>query len=550
MLKSDSSGNLTVNGDVIVGSESDILNVLNGQNAHAAVYLSAADNVQIDGTVGAYAEGVDDDITEDDITMAEIRILAGTDEDLTGDAFIGGDVVADAQSSNQGTAEAIIEVDAWGIIEFADGARAHAIVDNGQAVAGPGTGDDEEFSDEDSPDHAQIIINPQFYPTPPLKGIADEFSSPKSDVIPLDVLANDTQDKKPLEHGTINSYSDPTAGSLTEVKSGDSVVALEYNPPEDFSALTFDENGEATVTFTYVGKVIIEDVALLSEDTTVTITLTNNLPVAVDDLTTTIQDQVVNIDVIINDVLKVIEGTVAPKNGTLVLNDDGTFAYTPNKGFLGNDSFTYSVTDGANTSSEVEVQIKVTEVPPIKLPKFLLPYTYPAPGLDKISQIGVEISGCPALAKWVAEELGVDEGTIDIWMANSLASTKSIQPYDAYSQLIKAAIILKDADSSHINALAQVINEFGSSIGPSTEEQMAAIVDAIRGNTDEDSYYASADEYLDALVTYIGILNSEMGFSTTKSVQFVTDKYISRLNQDQNVGVATFLAACLTVLEG
>jgi filamentous hemagglutinin family protein len=557
-IDADSSGNLTVNGDVIVGSESDIVNVPNGQNAHAAVYLSAADNVELNGNVGAYAQGIDDDITEDDKTMAEIRILAGTDQDLTGDAIIGGDIVADAQSSDQGTAEAVVEIDAWGIIEFADGAEAHAIADNGPpsgAEAGPGTENEDNTSTDG--DHAQIIINPQYYPTPPLIGISDEFSSPKSDVIPLDVLANDTQNKEPLEHGTINSHTDPTAGTLTEIKEGDSIVSLEYNPPEDLSTLTFDENGEATVTFTYVGKLIINDEVLLSEDTTVTITLVNNLPVAVDDLATTIQDQTVNIDVITNDtdldlddVLAAIEGAVAPKNGTLELNEDGTFAYTPNKGFLGDDSFTYSVTDGFNTSSEVEVKITVTEEPPVQLPTLVLPYVYPAPGLDRIVPIEVEISGCPALAKWVAEELGIDEGMIDIWIANSLASNKGIHPYVTYSQLIKAALILQDADGSHINALAQVINEFASSFAPPTEEQMAAIVDAIRGNTDEDSYYAIADEYLDALVTYVSILNSEMGFSTLESVQFVTDKYIGRLPQDQNVGVAAFLAACLAVLQG
>jgi len=552
-----SSGNLTVNGDVIVGSESDIVNVFNGQNAHAAVYLTAADNVQINGKVGAHARGVDDEITEDDITMAEIRIFAGTDQDLIGDAFIGGDVVADAESSDQGTAEAIVEIDAWGNVTFADGAEAHAIADNGDAEAGPGTENDEEFSDEDPPDHARIIINPQYYPTPPLIGIADEFSTPKGDAISLDVLANDTQAGENFIDGTINSYTDPDAGTVTPTMNGDSIVGLTYNPPEDLSTLTFDENGEATVTFTYVGRLIKNDEVLLSEDTTVTITLVNNLPVAVDDLTTTIQNQIVNINVIANDtdldlddVLAAIEGAVAPKNGTLVLNVDGTFTYTPNHGFFGDDSFTYSVTDGINTSSEVEVRIKVTEVPPIPLSTLVIPYIHPAPGLDGIAPVGVEISGCPALAKWVAEELGVDEGTVDIWMANSLASTKSIQPYDAYSQLMKAALILKDADGTHIAALAQVMNEFASSFAPPTEEQMAAIVNAIRGNTDEDSYYALADEYLDALVTYIGILNSEMGFSTTKSVQFVTNKYISRLNQDQNVGVVAFLAGCLGVLGG
>jgi filamentous hemagglutinin family protein len=542
----DSSGNLTVNGDVIVGSESDILNVPNGQNAHAAIYLNAADNVELNGKVSAYAQGIDDDITEGDITIAEIRILAGTDQDMIGDAFIKGDIYADAQSSSEGTAEAVIEVDAFGNITFAEGVKAHAIVDNGAAEAGPDTEDDEEFSEEDPPDHAQIIINSQDYPKPPLIGIPDEFSTPKNNVIPVDVLSNDTQDGEPVVDGKIISYTDPTAGSLTKIQEGDKIVSFEYNPPEDLSTLTFDENGKATVTFTYVGKVVIEGEELLSEVTTVTITLVNNLPTAVNDSATTTLNQPININVLTNDtdldlddVLTVIEGTVAPKNGTLVLNEDGTFTYTPNKGFRGEDSFKYSATDGSNVSSEVEVKIKVAEAP-----------MYPAPGLDRIQRIEVDISGCPALAKWVAKELGIDESAIEIRMANSLASNKGIQPYDTYSSFRNAALILQDADGSHMAALIQVINEFASSTAPPTEEQMVSIADAIARNTDDDSYYAVADEYLDALVTYTRVMSSEMGVSTRKSAQFITYKYISRLTQDQNVGVGAFLEACLAALGG
>ncbi len=548
-----SSGNLTVNGDVIVGSEVEILNVPNGQNAHAAVYLSAADSVNLNGNVGAYSRGIDDGITEGDITIAEIRIFAGTDWGEFGDASINGDIVADAQSSSQGTAEAIVEVDAWGDIDFADGVEVHAIAD-GVAVeaTGPVYEDDEAFSEDDPPNHAQIIIHAQEYITPPPITIPDEYSSPKSDVLPLDVLANDTQIGEPLVGGSISSYTQPAegAGTVTPTMQGDKIIDITYNPPEDFSALTFNENGEATVTFKYFAR---DAEGVVSENpATVTITLINNLPVAVNDLATTFQEQPININVLTNDtdldlddVFTVIEGAGTPTNGTLVLNEDGTFTYTPDKGFLGDDSFTYSITDGSNASSEVEVKITITEEPPPPVP-----YIPPAPGLDRIQRIEVEVSGYPALAKWVAKELGVDEKKVDIWMANSLASAKGIQPYDAYSKLKKAAIILQDADGSHIASLTQVINEFASSVAPPTEEQIVSIADAITRNTDEDSYYAIANEYLDALLTYTDILSSEMGFSTIESIQIVTDKYISRLTQDQNVGVATFLAACSTAFGG
>ena len=46
-------------------------------------------------------------------------------------------------------------------------------------------------------------------------------------------------------------------------------------------------------------------------------------------------------------------------SGTLNLNSDGTFTYTPNSGFLGSDSFTYKASDGVNDSADITVTIFV-----------------------------------------------------------------------------------------------------------------------------------------------------------------------------------------------
>jgi hypothetical protein len=49
-----------------------------------------------------------------------------------------------------------------------------------------------------------------------------------------------------------------------------------------------------------------------------------------------------------------------PANGTLALNANGAFTYTPNMGFSGTDGFTYRVSDGSATSSAVSVALTVT----------------------------------------------------------------------------------------------------------------------------------------------------------------------------------------------
>jgi VCBS repeat-containing protein len=49
-----------------------------------------------------------------------------------------------------------------------------------------------------------------------------------------------------------------------------------------------------------------------------------------------------------------------PAHGSLMLNVDGSFSYTPAESYVGSDSFTYSATDGSATSNIATVSITVT----------------------------------------------------------------------------------------------------------------------------------------------------------------------------------------------
>jgi VCBS repeat-containing protein len=51
-----------------------------------------------------------------------------------------------------------------------------------------------------------------------------------------------------------------------------------------------------------------------------------------------------------------------PANGTVVLNADGSFSYTPNANFNGEDSFTYKVNDGSSDSNVATVTLTVDPV--------------------------------------------------------------------------------------------------------------------------------------------------------------------------------------------
>ena len=51
-------------------------------------------------------------------------------------------------------------------------------------------------------------------------------------------------------------------------------------------------------------------------------------------------------------------------HGTLVMNADGSFTYTPAANFTGSDVFTYKANDGTTDSNLVTVTITVNDVPP------------------------------------------------------------------------------------------------------------------------------------------------------------------------------------------
>ena len=81
----------------------------------------------------------------------------------------------------------------------------------------------------------------------------------------------------------------------------------------------------------------------------------------VDDTIGTREGEPVTIDVLANDsgIGLTITEVGNPSNGTVVDNADGTLTYTPNPGFSGEDSFTYTVVDEDGISGTATVQVSV-----------------------------------------------------------------------------------------------------------------------------------------------------------------------------------------------
>jgi hypothetical protein len=114
-----------------------------------------------------------------------------------------------------------------------------------------------------------------------------------------------------------------------------------------------------------------------SANVTVTVTSVNDAPVAVNDAVKTNKNTPVVINVLNNDYdtegdsLTVIAVT-QPSNCTAVINPDGTVTYTPDPGFVGTDSFTYTIRDSNGDTSTATVYIIVNDVSEAKNDKMTI----------------------------------------------------------------------------------------------------------------------------------------------------------------------------------
>lgn len=99
----------------------------------------------------------------------------------------------------------------------------------------------------------------------------------------------------------------------------------------------------------------------------VTVTNVNEAPSAANDNASGNEDSVIAGNVLVNDSDPENDALTAslvagPANGSLVLNPDGSFSYTPNANWNGSDSFTYRASDGALDSTVTTVTLTVSPV--------------------------------------------------------------------------------------------------------------------------------------------------------------------------------------------
>jgi gliding motility-associated-like protein len=184
----------------------------------------------------------------------------------------------------------------------------------------------------------------------------------------IDVLPNDDLGDTPTSISSVDA---------TTSQGGSAVInnnGTPGDPTDDFIDYTPAANFNGTDTFTYT----IQDNDGETSTATVTVTVTgiNDTPLAVDDNASTGEDITVTIDVVANDnrgdvptAIITVDG-ITTEGGTTVINNNGTPAdvsddfidFTPANGFIGTDTFSYTIEDidGERSTATVTVDISLS----------------------------------------------------------------------------------------------------------------------------------------------------------------------------------------------
>lgn len=231
----------------------------------------------------------------------------------------------------------------------------------------------------------------------------DSGTTNEDTCVDVNVTTNDSDpDGQPI---SLQSFTQGLYGTVTDQGSG----VLRYCP---------DPNWCGTDNYNYT----VTDGALTdTAKVTITVNCVNDPPVANDDYySTDVNTELVipALGVLANDTdpdgdpLEVYmheTDVTSPANGTLAINENGSFTYTPNDGFCGEDTFTYRAGDFDAVSERATVTIEVKCRKNNPLPESIL-----YPGID-IERLNVPSTGINVISDGkVVSQLQIAPGTQSI----------------------------------------------------------------------------------------------------------------------------------------
>ncbi|MBL4613139.1 MAG: tandem-95 repeat protein, partial [Emcibacter sp.] len=301
-----------------------------------------------DGELSVFVDGNLTDTTTAQVgnpIQAGGTFALGQEQDSVGGSFASNQQfsgkIADVQIFDESRDASLIQSDAaTGGVAEGDSSLVHAYnfrSSDSDTVTDQGTGNDMSYSGAIVVEDAELS---ELIGETPLEGTEDGA------VITGQLTATDVE-------GDTLAFSlttDTAEGSVTIDANGN----FEFDPGTDFQDLAVGETRE--VSFTY--EVSDGHGGTDSATATVTVTGSNDGPVAVADTFSGTEDVVISGNVISNDTdidgdsMSVVAETITTVNGgTVDINEDGTFSYTPAADFSGTDSFSYTLSDGTTTDT-------------------------------------------------------------------------------------------------------------------------------------------------------------------------------------------------------
>uniref|UniRef100_UPI001F5A8967 Ig-like domain-containing protein n=1 Tax=Luteimonas aquatica TaxID=450364 RepID=UPI001F5A8967 len=194
--------------------------------------------------------------------------------------------------------------------------------------------------------------------------VDDTANTPQNTPVTTPVLTNDTATGQPLDPASVKVTTPPTNGTTTVNPDG----SITYTPKPGFS-------GTDTYTYQVCDTSTPTPVCATA---TVTVTVAANVVTAVDDTATTPANVPVEISILDNDTVTgapldpaSVTITQQPANGTVTVDENGKVVYTPNRNFIGTDTFTYQVCDTSTPTPVCDtatVTVTVTGQPPVANP--------------------------------------------------------------------------------------------------------------------------------------------------------------------------------------
>ena len=171
------------------------------------------------------------------------------------------------------------------------------------------------------------------------------------------VLTNDDDAEGDVQ--TVSSNTEPASGTLVINPDG----SYEYTPNTDFV-------GEDTFTYTVCdnGNPQACDTAIVYLEVLPISGPNNEAPIAnadtgVTEVNTPIEGSVLSNDFDPDGDPITVTANTNPSNGVLVINPDGTFEYTPNTDFVGEDTFTYTICDNATPAACDTATVTIQVIP-------------------------------------------------------------------------------------------------------------------------------------------------------------------------------------------